>query len=101
MEPGFEGSDLSVFDLCQTYNLTILVESWPTCTNRKKNLKLLLKLKFLIKDINADILQCQFKQTFATLQTSADNELPVYFNFHFKNKRSKKNITKELSLPTK
>ena len=34
MEPGFEGFDLSVFDL--TYNLTILVESWPTCTNRKK-----------------------------------------------------------------
>lgn len=36
MESGFEGFDLSVFDLCQTYNLTILVESWPTCTNRKK-----------------------------------------------------------------
>ena len=65
MEEGYESFILSVFDLCQTHNLTIAVESWPTCTNWKIKSE---AVKFPIKDINADILPCQFNQTFATLR---------------------------------
>ena len=42
------------------------------------------------------MLSCQFNQIFPTLQTHADNDLPVYFNFSFKNKRlSNKTISRK------
>ena len=89
---------MSVSDLCQIYNLTIKVKSRPRCTNWIIQSK---PVRFPISSGSADISSCEYNQTITTLTTSAENDSLVYFNFSFENESFKKNITRELTLPTK
>ena len=89
---------MSVSDLCQIYNLTIKVKSQPECTNWKIKSKL---VKFPITNGNANISSCQYNQTITTLETSGEHNSLVYFNLYFENESFKKNVTRELTLPTK
>ena len=90
--------EISVSDLCKIYNLTIKVESQPKCTNWKIQPK---PVRFPISSGNVNISSCQYNQTITTLTTSADNESLVYFNLSFENESFIKNVTRELTLPTK
>ena len=88
---------MSVSDLCQIYNLTIKVKSQPRCTNWIIQSK---HVRFPISSGSADISSCEYNQTITTLATSAENDSLVYFNLSFENESFKKNITRELTLPT-
>ena len=89
---------MSISDLCHIYNLTIKVKSRPRCTNWKMQSK---PVRFPIISGNADISSCEYNQTITTLTTSAGNDSLVYFNLSFENESFEKNITRELTLPTK
>ena len=88
---------MSVSDLCQIYNLTIKVKSRPRCTNWIIQSK---PVRFPISRGSANISSCEYNQTITTLATSAENDSLVYFNLSFENESFKKNITRELTLPT-
>ena len=89
---------MSVSDLCQIYILTTKVESLPKCTNWKLPPK---TVRFPINSGSVNISSCQYNQSTAKLITSAVNDSLVYLNFSLENESFKKNVTRELTLPTK
>ena len=66
---------LSALDLCQTYRLTVTIESEPTCINWKINSN----LTFSLEIDNATTFSCQYNGTAITIGTSAENDSRVYY----------------------
>ena len=87
---------LSALDLCQTYRLTVTIESEPTCINWKINSN----LTFSLEIDNATTFPCQYNGTAITIGTSAENGSRVYYKVIFENNYFKSNFTKELKFPT-
>ena len=88
---------VSASDLCQTYNLTLTVESLPTCTNWKIKSNVTFPLE--INDTN--ILSCHYNYTTTMISISAENDSRVYYILKFEYEQFKRNVTKELTVPTK
>ena len=86
---------VSASDLCQTYNLTVTVESKPICTNWK----IKSNLTFPLESDDPIILSCQYNHTTISINTSAENDSRVYYNLNFEDKQCKRNVAKELTCP--
>ena len=90
--------ELTVRDICPTYNVSVRLATWPTCTNWK--LKSIL-LDFPVEGVTVDDVSCKFNKTHATLNKSADSDSQFYYNISFINETFTKNVTKKITLPTK
>ena len=86
---------VSASDLCQTYNLTVTVESKPICTNWK----IKSNLTFPLESDDPITLLCQYNHTTISINTSAENDSRVYYNLNFEDKQCKRNVAKELTCP--
>ena len=88
---------VSASDLCQTYNLTVTVESKPTCTNWK----IKSNVTFPLESNDSIIRSCQYNHTIISINTSAENDARVYYTLNFEDQHCEKNVTKELTCPVK
>lgn len=88
---------ISVSDLCQTYHLTVRLESDPTFTNWK----IKSSITFPLNIDHTNILSCQYNQTTIKIKTSAEYDSQVYYILSFGDEQCKRNVTKELTCLTK
>ena len=89
---------ISGLNICPTYNITVKLETWPTCTNWK--IKPIL-LDYPIEKLTIYNVSCKFNQTHTTLNISADSDSQFYYNLSFMNEIITKNVTKKLTLQNK
>ena len=89
--------EISCLNVCPTYNITVKLKTWPTCTNWKIKPSL---LDFPMEGLTVKDIFCKFNQTHATLNTSADSSSQFYYNLTFMNKIFTKNVTKKITLPS-
>ena len=73
------------------------VESSPTCTNWKIEST----LKFPLNISDANTLFCHYNHTNTTISTSAENDSRIFYILNFGDEQFERNVTKELTLPTK
>ena len=88
---------VSASDLCQTYNLTVTVESKPTCTNWK----IKSNVTFPLESNDSIIRSCQYNHTIISINTSAENDARVYYTLNFEDEQCIRNVAKELTCPAK
>lgn len=89
--------EISGLNICPTYNITVKLKTWPTCTNWKIKPSL---LDIPMEGLTVKDIFCKFNQTHATLNTSADSSSQFYYNLTFTNKIFTKNVTKKITLPS-
>ena len=92
-----EQFQVSVSDLCQTYHLTVTVESEPTCTNWK----IKSNVTFPLESNDPITLSCQYNHTIISINTSAENDARIYYILNFEDEACNRNVTKELTCPAK
>ena len=90
--------EISGLKICQKYDITVKLKTWPSCTNWK--------IKSILPDIPFEGLaindvSCKYSHTHATLNISADSDSQFYYNVSFMNEIFTKNVTKKLILPKK
>ena len=90
--------EISGLKICQKYDITVKLKTWPSCTNWK--------IKSILPDIPFEGLaindvSCKYSHTHATLNISADSDSQFYYNVSFMNETFTKNVTKKLILPKK
>ena len=90
--------EISRLEMCQKYDITVKLKTWPSCTNWK--------IKSILPDIPFEGLaindvSCKYSHTHATLNISADSDSQFYYNVSFMNETFTKNVTKKLILPKK
>ena len=90
--------EISGLEICQKYDITVKLKTWPSCTNWK--------IKSILPDIPFEGLaindvSCKYSHTHATLNISADSDSQFYYNVSFMNETFTKNVTKKLILPKK
>ena len=90
--------EISGLNVCPTYNITVKLETWPTCTNWK--IKPIF-LDFPIESLTIYDVSCKFNQTHTNLNISADSNSQTYYNLSFMDKIITKNVTRKLTLPNK
>ena len=84
---------VSASDLCQTYNLTVTVESKLTCTNWK----IKSNVTFPLESKDSIIRSCQYNHTIISINTSAENDARVYYTLNFEDDQCITNVAKELT----
>ena len=87
--------EISGLKICQKYDITVKLKTWPSCTNWK--------IKSILPDIPFEGLaindvSCKYSHTHATLNISADSDSQFYYNVSFLNETFTKNVTKKLIL---
>ena len=90
--------EISGLNICPTYNITVKLETWPTCTNWK--IKPIF-LDFPIENLTMYNISFKFNQTHTTLNISGDSDPQFYYNLSFMNEIITKNVTKKLTLLNK
>ena len=73
------------------------VEYSPTCTNWKIESN----LTFPLNVGHPNTLLCHYKYTTTIIRTSAENDSRVFYILNFADEQFERNVTKELTLPTK
>ena len=90
--------EVSGLKICQTYDITVKLKTWPSCTNWK--IKSILP-DMPLKDLAVNNISCKFTHKQTTLNISADSDPQFYYNVFFMNETFTKNITREIILPRK
>lgn len=90
--------EISGLEICQKYDITVKLKTWPSCTNWK--------IKSVLSDIPFEGLaindvSCKYSHTHATLNISADSDSQFYYNVSFMNETFMKNVTRKIILPRK
>ena len=87
--------EVLLYDLCQTYNLTLRVKSLPTCTNWKIESN----VKLPLRSVDTNTFFCQYNHTTIKINASPENDSQVYYNLSFGNQQFQGNVAKELTFP--
>ena len=93
-----EHFEISDFELCPLYNIAVTIKTWPTCTNWKISSNL---LEFPLEALIVSDILCKYNQTHTILNKSKDEYSQFYYNLSFNNEIFTKNITRQITLPSK
>ena len=91
--------EISDFKLCPLYNIVVTIKTWPTCTNWKIDSS---SLQFSLKTLIVSDILCKYNQTHTILSKTEDNNYSqFYYNLSFIDEIFTKNITRQITLPSK